>query len=93
MSLTICRDATDGVVRWRLKDLALWIYEDFGISLDETTVGRELKAMGFRKLSPRPRHYAQNCEASDEFKKLPRRTGGGAGLLATGNQYGAVVAG
>lgn len=30
----------------------------FGISLDETTVGRELKAMGFRKLSARPRHYA-----------------------------------
>ena len=50
--------AVDGVVRWRLKDLVQWIFEEFGISLDETTVGRELKAMGFRKLSARPRHYA-----------------------------------
>jgi len=30
------------VVRWRLKDLALWIWEEFRISLDETTLGREL---------------------------------------------------
>ena len=32
----------------------------FAISLDETTVGRELKALGFAKISARPRHYAQN---------------------------------
>jgi len=36
--------AVDGVVRWRLCDLVQWIFEDFGISLDETTVGRELRA-------------------------------------------------
>ena len=29
------------------KDLAQWILEEFRISLDETTVGRELKALGF----------------------------------------------
>jgi len=61
--------AVDGVVRWRLKDLAQWVVEEFGISLDETTVGRELKAMGFRKLSARPRHYAQTVEAVETFKK------------------------
>ena len=61
--------AVDGVVRWRLKDLVQWIFEDFGISLDETTVGRELKTMGFRKLSARPRHYAQNGKAIEDFKK------------------------
>lgn len=61
--------AVDGIVRWRLKDLVQWIFEDFGISLDETTVGRELKALGFRKLSARPRHYAQNGEAIEDFKK------------------------
>ena len=61
--------AVDGVVRWRLKDLVQWIFEEFGISLDETTVGRELKAMGFRKLSARPRHHAQNGEAIEDFKK------------------------
>ena len=61
--------AVHGVVRWRLVDLAQWLYEEFAISLDETTVGRELKAMGFRKLSARPRHYAQNEFAVEAFKK------------------------
>lgn len=61
--------AVDGVVRWRLKDLVEWIFENFGISLDETTVGRELKAMGFRKLSARPHHHAQNEFALEDFKK------------------------
>lgn len=32
--------AVDGVVRVRLKDLAHWIFEEFGILIDETTMGR-----------------------------------------------------
>ncbi|NKL24676.1 hypothetical protein GFM07_37880 [Rhizobium leguminosarum bv. viciae] len=50
--------AVHGVVRWRRKDLVQWLFQEFRISLDETTVGRELKALGFTKLSARPRHYA-----------------------------------
>ena len=50
--------AIHGVVRWRRKDLARWLFEEYRIEVDETTVGRELRAMGFRKLSARPRHYA-----------------------------------
>jgi len=61
--------AAHGVVRWRLKDLAQWIWEEFRISVDETTVGRELNALGFRKISARPRHYAQNELAIEDFKK------------------------
>lgn len=61
--------AIHGVVRWRRKDLAQWIYEEFAVSLDETTVGRELKALGFAKLSARPRHHAQNEFEVDAFKK------------------------
>jgi len=57
------------VVRWRLADLAQWIWEEFGISLSETTVGRELRALGYRKMSARPRHFAQNELAIDAFKK------------------------
>ena len=34
--------AIHGVVRWRRKDLAFWIFEEFRITLNETTVGREL---------------------------------------------------
>jgi transposase len=64
--------AVHGVVRWRLIDLVQWLYEEFAVSLDETRVGRELKAMGFRKLSARPRHHAQNEFAVEAFKKTSR---------------------
>ena len=64
--------AVDGVVRWRLKDLAQWIFEEFAISLDETTVSRELKALGYARLSARPRHHAQNGPAMEAFKKTSR---------------------
>ena len=63
--------AVDGVVRWRRKDLARWLLETFAISLDETTVGRELKALGFAKISARPRHYAQNELAVEAKKNFP----------------------
>lgn len=59
----------DGVVRWRLIDLMQWLWESFGVSVSETTVGRELRAMGFGKLSARPRHYEQDPEALEAFKK------------------------
>jgi transposase len=64
--------AIHGVVRWRLKDLARWLFEEFRVTLDETTVGRELKAVGFTKISARPRHYAQNELAIEDFKKASR---------------------
>src|ERR1700712_1594215 len=61
----------DGVVRWRLCDLAQWIWEEFRISVSEETLGREVRAMGYRKLSARPRHHAQDREAAEAFKKTP----------------------
>ena len=63
------RPYLDGVVRWRLIDLAQWLWDEFGVSVSETTVGRELRAMGFRKLSARPRAYDQDPEAIEGFKK------------------------
>jgi putative transposase len=62
--------AIHGVVRWRRKDLARWLLEEYRIEVDETTIGRELRAVGFRKLSARPRHYAQNEAAMEHFKKV-----------------------
>ena len=59
----------DGVVRWRLKDLAAWIQTNFGVSLDESSVGRVVNALGFRKLSARPRHHAQDPATLAAFKK------------------------
>jgi transposase len=59
----------DGVVRWRLVDLVQWLWDRFGLSVSRQTLGRELRAMGYAKLSARPRHYAQDPEAADQFKK------------------------
>jgi len=61
--------AVHDVVRWRLKDLVRWIWEEFHISLDESTVGRELRALGFVKISARPQHRGQNEFAIEDFKK------------------------
>lgn len=72
----------DGVVRWRLVDLVQWVWEEFGVSVSRQTLGRELCGMGFRKLSARPRHHAQDPDAVIEFKKsFPtawRRSGPGS---------------
>jgi hypothetical protein len=61
--------AVHGVVRWRLIDLAQWIFEEFRITIAKQTLSRELRAMGYRKLSARPRHYAQAQGAIEDFKK------------------------
>jgi len=61
--------AIHGVVRWRLVDLAQWIFEEFRVSLDVSTVSRELRGLGFRKISARPRHRGQNEFSVEDFKK------------------------
>src|SRR3954471_1428138 len=83
--------AIHGVVRWRLKDLTLWVWEEFQISLSETTLSRELRALGYRKLSARPCHYAQNPEALELFKKVsppPWRRSGRASRRAPRSSCG-----
>jgi transposase len=65
--------AIHGVVRWRLIDLSQWIYEEFRITVSKQTLSRELRAMGYRKLSARPRHHAQAEGAIEDFKKSSQR--------------------
>ena len=65
--------AVHGVVRWRLIDLCQWIFEEFRITVAKQTLSRELRAMGYRKLSARPRHHAQAEGAIDVFKKASPR--------------------
>ena len=73
--------AVDGVVRWRLVDLVQWVWETFGISISRQTLGRELRAMGYRKLSARPRHHAQAAGAVEAFQKvLPKDRAPGRGV-------------
>jgi transposase len=57
-----------GVVRWRLVHLAQWLWEEFRISISKQTLSRELRRMGFRKLSARPRHHAKDEAAGAAFK-------------------------
>jgi transposase len=65
--------AVDGVVRWRLIDLCQWIWEEFRVAIAKQTLSRELRAMGYRKLSARPRHHAQADGAIEAFKKASPR--------------------
>jgi transposase len=65
--------AVHGVVRWRLIDLAQWIFEEFRITIAKQTLSRELRAMGYRRLSARPRHHAQAEGAIENFKKVSPR--------------------
>ena len=67
--------AVHGVVRWRLIDLAQWIFEEFRITIAKQTLSRELRAMGYRKLSARPRHMPRPQARLRILKKLPRAPG------------------
>ena len=59
--------AVHGVVRWRLVDLCQWLWEEFRVRVAKQTLSRELRAMGWRKLSARPRHHAQAEGAVELF--------------------------
>ena len=66
--------AVYGVARWRLVDLAQWLWEEFRVSVAKQTLSREVRALGYRKLSARPRHHAQDGDAIPAFKEtLPAR--------------------
>jgi putative transposase len=61
-----------GVVRWRLIDLVLWIFEEFRITIAKQTLSRELRAMGYRKLSARPRPDASSRRDRGFKEAAPR---------------------
>jgi transposase len=64
--------AKDGVVRWRCIDLRRIIKERFDVDLDEVSIGRALRQLGFAHVSPRPQHPKQDPQAIDDFKKTFR---------------------
>jgi transposase len=60
------------VVRWRLIDLARWVFDEYGLSVTKQILSRELRALGYRKLSARPRHHEHDETAVEAFKtKVP----------------------
>ena len=60
---------TDGVVRWRCADLRRVIKARYDVDLDEVSIGRLLKDVGFSHISARPRHPAQDAVVIEDFKK------------------------
>ena len=57
------------VVRWRLIDLAQWVFDEYGLSVTKQILSRELRALGYRKLSARPRHHEHDEAVVAAFKK------------------------
>jgi len=66
--------AVHGVVRWRVIDLCQWLRDEFALTVSKQTLARELRTLGYRKLSARPRHHAQAVGAVEAFKKVSPRT-------------------
>ena len=65
--------AVHGVVRWRVIDLCQWLWDGYAVKVSKQTLSRELRAMGYRRLSARPRHHAQAEGAISAFKKVSPR--------------------
>ena len=88
--------AIHGVVRWRLIDLVGWIYDEYGVSLDPSRLGRILKALGYARLSARPkgpvRNFVRerrfNIQAAARVKRSSNRTANWA--LAMHHSLGAI---
>lgn len=62
--------AVHGVVRWRLADLCQWFFSERAVVIAKQTLSREMRKLGYRKLSARPRHHAQAQGAIEDFKKV-----------------------
>jgi transposase len=81
--------AVHGVVRWRIIDLAQMLWDDFSLSVSRPTLSRELRALGYRKRSARPKHHAQDPDAIEAFKRgLCRRARGISFPLTRRNGFG-----
>ena len=65
--------AIHGVVRWRVVDLCQWLWDGYVVAVSKQTLSRELRRMGYRRLSARPRHHAQAAGAIEAFKKVSPR--------------------
>jgi transposase len=65
--------AVHGVVRWRLVDLIQWLWDEHRLPISKQTLSREVRALGYRKLSARPRHHAKSDATVAAFKKTSPR--------------------
>jgi transposase len=59
----------DGVSTWRLIDLCRIVRERFGVSYDESGLGKLLHRLDLSWQTPRPRHAEMDRAAQERFKK------------------------
>ena len=52
---------------WRIADLVAWLQSACEVTVSPQTLDRALRALGYRKLSARPRHPAQVEGAMEDF--------------------------
>lgn len=65
--------AAHGVVRWRLIDPIQWLWDEHHVPISKQPLSREVRALGYRKLSARPRHHAKSDATVAAFKKTSPR--------------------
>lgn len=65
--------AVHDVVRWCVIDLVQWLSDTFEVSVSKQTVNRELRHMGYRRLSVRPRCQRPGSRSDRRFKKVSPR--------------------
>jgi transposase len=61
------------LARWRCADLKALILERWGVDYHERTIGKLLDRLDFSHITTRPRHYRQDEDAMEVFKKTSRR--------------------
>ena len=61
--------AVHGVGRWCIIDLMQWLWDEFEVSISKQALGHELRTMGYRKLSARPRRRGQRTDDIAVFIK------------------------
>ena len=72
--------AVHGVVRWRLIDLAQWIFEEFRITIAKQTLSRELRAMGLPRWRPPKRSLPSAKPMAGRIKLTAANSSERAGL-------------
>jgi putative transposase len=70
---TLVTTAPNGtLVRWRCVDIQAEIEKRFKVVVHESTIGKWLRRMDFRRVSVRPLHPEADVEAQEAFKKTSR---------------------
>jgi transposase len=85
--------ASHGIVGYRLIDLVQWVSDEFGLSTTKQTLSREMRALGYHKLSARPRHQGPRSEVIAGCKKFPRPFDASPGKPSPKHPNRVVVAG